>query len=487
MSAPDRHDHRARQLPGARMAAAHAADQAAGRFWQSAATRLARRINLGWWVADWLPWAFAVGAAGVVAVLAARMQAADAPVIRMVWCGIAAALAGTAAIAWWRARPRFETQAAARVRLEESLGLDARLTTAAAGVGRWPDPPARLPLPVAWRWRRPAALLAGLAAVLLLAARVPVAGAGAPRRHAIEKPTDVRLVEQWVEQLREKDLVDERSAAEIDRRIDELLERPRENWFEHASLEAAGAMKERTAAEIRELAANLAKAEQAAAALDTLSAGLPADIREALAREFAAAMRGLEAGALEPGSRLAELFREFDAADISALSPEQWREMAARLAENRRLLREALAKCNGLDLGDLEGWCEECEACEPCGECEGCEEGKACRKQCSRCGRCARPGRGGVNRGRGDADLSFGPQKNLGTKAVEKLTGRLDPERAAPDEVLAVIDGGHEVDTTAYDGPRDGGTVKSAGDGGAAARVDTLLPREQAAVRRFFE
>jgi len=487
MHASDRDERSRRMLPGERAATARAADEAAARFWQSAATRLARRINLGWWVADWLPWAFVVGAGGIVALLLVRMQGeGDAAAVRPVWWGIAAAAIVTAGIAWWRVRTRFETPATARVRLEEALGLDARLSTAAAGVGRWPDVPERLRWPVAWRWRRPAGLLAGLAALVLLASIVPIAGAGAVRRHAIEKPADVRQVEQWVEELREKDLVNERSAAEIERRIDELLERPRENWFEHASLEAAGALKERTAAEIRELAANVAKAERAAAALEALSAGLPADIRSALARDVAAAKLGLEAGQLEPGSRLAELLRELDAADLSALSPEEWREMAARLAANRRLLREALAKCKGLDLGDLGEGCEECDDGEPCGACEECREGKPCGRKCAKCGG-ARPGRGGVNRGRGDAELTVGRENDLGTKRTEKLSGRLDPARAAPDEVLAVIDGGHEVDVTAYDGPQAGGAVAGTGDGGSAARVDGLLPGEQAAVRRFFE
>lgn len=28
----------------------------AASFWQAAVTRLAREINLGWWLAGWLPW-----------------------------------------------------------------------------------------------------------------------------------------------------------------------------------------------------------------------------------------------------------------------------------------------------------------------------------------------------------------------------------------------------------------------------------------------
>jgi hypothetical protein len=95
-------------------------------------------------------------------------------------------------------------------------------------------------------------------------------------------------------------------------------------------------------------------------------------------------------------------------------------------------------------------------------------------------------GVGAVLRGRGDAELKLGKRHDLGTKRKEKVGQPFDPERAAPDELLAVVDGEHEVDETAYTGPQAGGTAR-AGDGGSAAQVDALLPAEQAAVRRFFE
>jgi hypothetical protein len=61
----------------------------------------------------------------------------------------------------------------------------------------------------------------------------------------------------------------------------------------------------------------------------------------------------------------------------------------------------------------------------------------------------------------------------------------LDPERAAPDELLAIVEGDHEIDETAYTGPQAGGRAKQ-GDGGTAVQIDNLLPVEQATVRRFF-
>jgi hypothetical protein len=95
------------------------------------------------------------------------------------------------------------------------------------------------------------------------------------------------------------------------------------------------------------------------------------------------------------------------------------------------------------------------------------------------------PGDGGIERGRGDAELTLGAENDLGTKRKERVTQPLDPDRAAPDELLAVVEGEHEIDKEAYTGPQAGGTAKK-GDGGSAVQVDNLLPGEQAAVRRFF-
>ncbi|MGB8854774.1 MAG: hypothetical protein WCC69_14565 [Pirellulales bacterium] len=463
-------------------ASAHAA------FWRAATRRLTRQINAGWWLSGWLPLAAVIGLAGMVAVLYARWRAADAAV--WVWGCIAAAFVAAGVAAWWRGRGRFESEASARVRLEESLGLQARLTAASAGVGAWPARPSPTDhrWPVMWQWRQPAAAVSFIGAMLALATWVPIAEAVATRKHVIEKPTDARMVEQWVDELRREEIINEPSADEVQRAIKELTERPAEEWYEHATLEAAGTLKEQTASQMREMAENVAAAERAAAALQSMQESLPAPLRESLAKDLASALKALELGGFKPAGDLAKLLREVAPADLGQLTPEQRAALAKRLAANRKALLAALAKCKGFNLSDVEGWCEECSGCKPCGECKGCKDGKACRKTCSKCGRPGlRPGRGGINRGRGDAEMSFGERNDLGTTRTEKVQQEIDAQRAAPEDVLAVVDGEHDVDESAYTGPQAGGGIASEGDGGAAVQVDSLLPAEQSAVRRFFE
>ncbi len=450
-------------------------DSSAAAFWQRATRRLARQINLGWWLSSWLPLAAMIGLTGMVVMLYARWRSAEAA--PWVWGSITLAFAAAGVAAWWRSRRHFETQATARVRLEESLSLHARLTAATAGVGPWPQlpSPADARWPISWQWQRPAGVVAFIGVMLAASAWVPIAGAGSSRPHTIEKPTDARMVEQWIEELETAELIDEHSADEIHRRIEQLTERPAEEWYEHASLEAAGTLKEQTAAAMQELAENVAAAERAAATLDAMQASLPQPLRESLAGDLAAAVTGLELGEFQPAGDLAGLLGELRPADLGELSPEELAALAKRLAANRDLLREALSRCQGFDMSKCQGLCE--DGSMPCSECEGCKAGKACQK----------PGRGGLSRGRGDAELSFGEANDLGTRRVERIQQEIDAERAAPDAVLAVVDGEHDVDESAYTGPTAGGGIATEGDGGVAVEIDTLLPAEQAAVKRFFE
>lgn len=429
--------------------------------WDAAARRLALEINAGWWLSGWLPWAAAIVAVGTFGVLYARWRSELAGPWMLAAIGVALAAAGAAA--WWRARDRFETLATARVRLEDALGLDARLTAAAAGVGSWPAPrtTAESRWPVAWRWQRPAALVAFLGLLLAVAAWLPFGGGWADRPHVIEKPADARTVEEWLDALDRERAIDERDVERTREQIAEILERPAENWYEHASLEAAGALRERTEATLRELAENLATAERAAEKLAEMAAALPPELRDRLLEELETAAEGLEKGEFKPAAELAEMLRQMQPCEGGACDRAAMRRLGEALARNRQSLQRALAEAPGLDREAIE------EAF-----------GRA---------RAGEPGRGGLERGRGDAELAFGEERDLGTTRRERVERAIDPERAAPDEVLAVVDGEHEIDETAYRGPQAGGSAAHEGDGGMAAQVDALLPAERAAVRRFFE
>lgn len=439
------------------------------RFWQSASSALARRINLGWWLECWTVWLMVAAIAGPVAILLVRWIQLDK--LRLVWIALAGVLVLGAVIAWLVERRRFESPAAARVRLEDALGLNARLSAAAAGVGEWPARVERIEWPLRWRWQRPLAVLLFAASMLLFSAWVPVSGDAAVKKRIIEKPSAVKEVEQWMRELRKDEAVEEKSAEAVDRKIAELLKRPAENWYEHGSLEAAGNLKEQTAAGLRDLAENLADARRAASALQAMGDAAPQAVKDSLAAGLAQAASNLAAGGMKPNEQLLERLQNMKPSDLKGLSKEQMKSLAEQLKKNSETLAKCLGNCGGLDTSGI-----------PTGKLSQGKDGKNGKDGDGD------PGAGGINRGRGDAELFFKENEtNLATKKAEAVPTQLDSDRAAPADVLAVTDGRHEVDKNAYQGPRQGGAIRNAGDGGSAVWQNSLMPAEREVLKRYFK
>lgn len=453
--------------------------------WRRRTGLLALEINAGWWLDRWLPWAAVVAVAGAFLLLWARWR--DASAVPMVWRSIAAAAALSALVAWLDARRRFVSLAAARVLLEERLGLDARLSAAAAGVGPWPG--RRIDLdrrwPVVVRWHKPLVRSILPALILLGAGAVPVADARAAREHAIERPADVATVERWTDELRRERAIDEASAAEVQQAVEKILDRPREDWYDHASLEAAAHLRERTAAGLAEMSRNLAEASRAAAGLAAEGATDGRDARAQRERLAEAAAR-LASGALKPGENGAAPMAGADADRLGDLSADELAALAAALAKNRAALRAALARAGTFDLSAL-GPDDDGEPCEECRECEACKDGKPCDKRhpCKKC--LARGARGSIQRGPGEAPMRAGRERALGSDRIEAVAGPTDVERAAAGDLLEVVDGDpSRAEQPAWTGPAAGGAATE-GDGSGPANVDALLPEEKQALRRFFK
>lgn len=425
-------------------------------FWQKAARGLAWRINMGWWLDRWLGWMLGTFLLGALVVLLVRWMGGIE--LRWVWLGMGVVVVFGAVVSWWWERERFEGVERARVRLEDALGLHARLSAAAAGVGSWPEGEERVVLPVKWRWQRLLSVLGIGGVVLMLAWWVPMKGLERDERRVIEKPTAVKEVEKWMEQVREEEAVSEVSVEAVEEKMAELLRRPAENWYEHGSLEAAGNLKEQTAEMLRELAQNLADAERAASALQVAGAGLPQAAKEALESQMGEAMQQMMAGGMKPNEQLLKQLMQNGGEGLKNMDGEQLKDLAEQLKKNSEALRKALENSPELELAQCQG--------------VGDEEGI---------------GQGGVDRGPGEAPLSLTRQEtNLDTQGMERLQGELDVQRLAPGDVMGTTDGKHEVDRAEVV-PQAGGGVKSLGDGGAAVWRDSLLPAERETLRRYFK
>jgi hypothetical protein len=449
-------------------------EEQSARFWKAAARRLARRVNLGWWSERWLTWIMSVGLLGAVAVLLARWK----PLVALpwIWGGICVVLVAGGVAAWLAIRRRCESADAARIRLEDAMGLKARLSAAEAGVGNWPQPVETISLPVRWRWQRPVTVISLAGLMFLLAAFVPVTPALKDARHVIEKPSAVKDLEKWVEKLRQEKAVDEKSLDDLEKKMQDLLQRPSENWYEHGSLEAADNLKEQTEGQLRQMADNLADAERAASALSAMGESAPEAVKQALSDGLGAAAREMGSNGMKPGQQLLQQLQ--DAAgkgDLSnSLSPSAMKDLAKQLHDNESALQKALSESPGFDTSKIptavfgKGKGSEGEQEGPDGD--------------------GAPGRGGANRGRGDAPMAFKPDAtDLDTKKTETLPSHIDVQRIAPGDTLAVTDGKHQVDKNAYNGPKQGGNLQNTGDGGSAVWQNSLVPAEREALKKYFK
>jgi hypothetical protein len=379
---------------------------------------------------------------------------------------IGAVVFSGAGAAWFMVKRRFENTATARIRLEDALGLKTRLTAAAAGVGEWPQPMEGLTHPVLWRWQRPLGVLCFGLIMLMLATKVPMAQKEIAKQRVIEKPSDVKQVEQWIENLRKEEATEEKSLDEVEKKIAEMLQRPSENWYEHGSLEAAGNLKDQTMEMLRELSENLADAARAASALQAAGDALPQEAKDAIANELASALQGLRNGGIKPNEQLLKQMQKMATANgMGNLSKEQLQKLAEQMQQNAQALQEALKNSPELKLTE----------CRKPGQGEGEGEGEGA-------------GKGGIDRGPGTAPITFKKDEtNLGTKKMESVASQLDMNRIAPGDVMGVQNGEHEVDKNGYTGPKQGGGIQSAGDGGAAVWQNSLMPAEREALKKYFK
>jgi hypothetical protein len=399
--------------------------------------------------------------------------------------GLASGAAATAVVALvagfdgWRRRP---AAARVRARLDELAGGGGLVLAAAeSDVEAWRE---RLPVPARarLRWRGGSTLLAagGAALFALAAARVPIAVNAAPALDLSRPASDLGERAALLEELA---LVDEEAA-----------DRWREQLGEAGDLAAAGEA-ERAWQALDAVADELAEASAAAAdaalaagdrlsrAAEALAPGEGSGGQQATLTAAELELSGLEGSGAEPGAGssgergatggVPGAAGQLDEASRAAL--------AARLrsqAASRQQLADALRRGSAADLEALRkaaaGGIDERALAEHL-------FGRALQGTAPRQ---ARGGRGGVDRGRGDAPFLV--------KEASHDYGIDFTDQALPPATLAALDSSVVLATDAARPEADGAAASPAGsldraaaDSGAAY-TQLVLPRHRAAVRRYF-
>lgn len=444
-------------------------------LWEDAARKVARKINLAWWLDRLGAPLVVVALVCSCLILVARREMAVFPMTGGAIAG-ALLLIAVGGLAWWIARRRFEGRKEALVRLETSMKMRNSLTAARHGVAPWPGVPDKVDDGTRWHW--PRLLMPLFAAVFFLMASVllPVSARTDSDSAPPDEPQSWKDIEADIETLSEDDTVQEKYLDELQERLDELRDQDDEEWFSHSSLEATDALEKAHGAEVENFERNMRHAERALDALQKHGDKMSEGARQKLRNEFDEAVQGLNNGAMKPNEELLGKLKELDPDALDNLDPEQ-------LEELKEAMNNAAGKCGkrqGGGQGQGEDWLD--ELLEE-GQEGGGGDGPPGQPQD---GPGNQPGKGGVTRGPGTAPGVLGELGgDVKTGDLEGLEGR-DLSRSLPGDLLELRDGEHELDKSEV-GIRAGGELENEGKGGDRIWKDALLPDEKKALKDFFK
>ena len=430
--------------------------------------RLARRLAIGLFLDVWPRWA--VGSlivAGVVALGCRMFVAGAASMLHWLWLAPLLTALPVLIVCWIRAYRPTEV-----VALADWLGggQGMLLTLQETRDPAWAESPmveaaSTFALPRLLPWRKLAALLpafAFLAAALLVPQRTSALGSDAALAEDIAADLTATVVE-----LKQQELITPAEEKTLEEEI-ERIRRAAQERVDASSWEAADALREKVAAGLsekrdavkwaEESLARYAAAAQTGANPDATSQAHAAELMKALEK---LAQSGLLAGA---PADLKELLKGGKLpADAEAL-----RQLTASLSEylGKTDGRFAgLAKL-GKEFGrfDPSEFPVESEGSGPDGD--------------------GIPGRGGINRGRGDAPLTWGKESS----PFDRFKAQALPPGAprSPDDWAPIVVLPGAPQESAKLSARSAAR-RYAGAAGQSAWRRTLAPRHQSAVKKYFE
>ena len=435
--------------------------------------RLARRVAAGLFLEIWPRWA--IGSfllAGTAALVCRIFFSSAAPFLPWLWLAPALSIVPVIILCIRRAYRPIEIAA-----LADSLsgGQGTLLTVLETNDPAWASTAAleslkQLPMPRLKLWSRVAPILAS-AVFLITALLLPQRMISGPRTTILANDI-VADLKTTIEELKKQDLL----TPEEEKTFEEEIERIRKDALDRvdaSSWEAADAMREKVSASLsqKEDALNWAQ-ENLARFAAAAQAGTPPSANDA--RELADAIKNLaQTGMLDDAP--ADLQKLLGSAEALAggnfklpSDPKALRKLSQQLAQHLdgRATRFGEIRRAGRDRGRFDP--------SEFGEFnfEECPDGDG------------DPGAGGINRGRGDADLTWGDESLPFDrfKSVSLPPGAVrSPDDWAP--VAALPGAPKEAAERTFSSTG----VQFSGTAGQSAWRRTLAPRHYSAVKRYFE
>ena len=303
-------------------------------------------------------------------------------------------------------------------------------------------------------------------------------------------------LQELLTELEKSDVLEEEEKQELEDEIARLVEETRDTPLTHEKWETVDALQERMRMRVETTAAELATAQQALAALKNAADGdfsqLSIESMEMLSKDVLETLQKMaDKGAFDKMPRelkdqLQRLMKNNKGGGLQL--PKEPAELSETLdnlndfleGESKKL-SELRSKCKG-------GKCQGCAECEAGCTCSGPTDVACTCPNCPNAGGQGTggiPGSGGISRGRGDADLTWGDESTLeNTKFKESVLppGMLDKPR---DEVVGVTIAAPETDV-AGSAPRSAARAATAASGDETWK-GTVRPRHRSVVKRYFD
>jgi hypothetical protein len=457
---------------------------------ERAVTTFARRIALvlitRYWLTFSIIWIFLWG----VTVLSLRV-ATNLSKAQLLWglAGLAPAL--VMAFIW--GRKGLPSRSAIRALVDHRGDFGGLLMASAqAELGEWKS---MLPHAVAPRVRLRSARQGGL---LFVSVAFLVASFLAPVRFGVlasDRPLDVEQqadqLKSDIETLKKEEMIEEPRAESLEERLDAIKkdasgEDPVKTWeaLDHLQDSVSDAAQE-GAEKLAQTNENLAKAQALSEALagagSSMDPKLAAEAMKELSSLMESAMSDKEALEKALGSELSSSLKS------GSLSSEQLKQLAKALGTRKGEIAKRLGKLREARLIDAEALkkCENAGKCDSAGLAEFLKDNAGEMSVEEAVKLWGAPGRGGVDRGRGDAEMTWtDPSSEKGTKFKEEV---LPPGGIAglKDSQLA----GRSIGAPSIDhkGSAGSGALSGANAGGGSAFTQTILPRHKGSVKRYFD
>lgn len=226
-------------------------------------------------------------------------------------------------------------------------------------------------------------------------------------------PPVLARVGEALDRLAEMESVDNKSLEPFREQLEDLKRMHRNEMYSHAGLEAADALKGKTAAAVAGLSNQMYRTDSALSLLDSLNGASSPEAMQSLQE----ALTGMESLALQPGGIMSRQLQELKASLPSLqIDPETARRLREQLERAAQQLRSMCGQC-GISLMASPDDRTVMES----GQGEGNE-----------------PGRGGTGRGRGDAPLAFEMEERPRLDTVSRRVVHEDLSRAALGETAGV-------------------------------------------------